>query len=165
VGRRPTAAEEEQAADNKARTDAARAAAASANTARVLAAKIREEDIATATATRAQAQRNFETTNARISAAEGRARNEQSKALPSGVQSYIASLASGGTRNGVTYPARTYDKAKDEVLRAWPTLSATHKGIDLPTVLATLDKLYGLASDPVTGERTRWNAVVSGNEQ
>ena len=165
VGRRQTAAEEEQAADNMARTNAAKAAAASAHTARVLAAKIREEDIATAALTRAQAQRNFETTNARIVAAEGRARNEQSKALPSGVQSYIASLASGGTRNGVTYPARTYDKAKDEVLRAWPTLSATHKGIDLPTVLATLDKLYGLASDPVTGERTRWNAVVSGDEQ
>jgi hypothetical protein len=81
------------------------------------------------------------------------------EALPSGVQLYIASLASGGTRNGVTYPARTYDEAKAEVLRAWKTLSKDHKGIDLPTVLATLDKLYGVTYDPVTGERVRWSAV------
>ena len=168
MGRLPTAAEQEQASDNLLRQEAARAAATSANTARVLAAKIREEDLATAAATRAQAQRNFETTNARITAAQGQARKEQGQALPSGVQSYIASLASGGTRNGVDYKARTYDQAKAEVLRAWPTLSATHKGIDLPTVLATLDKLYGLTVDPATRERMRWSAgndVVTGDEQ
>lgn len=165
VGRRRTAAEEEQALDDRSRQDAARAAATLAESRRRedLARQARQDAIAAAAS--AQAQRNFETTNARLAAAQGQARNEHAKALPSGVQSYIASLASGGTRNGVTYTARTYDEAKAEVLRAWPTLSATHKGIDLPTVLATLDKLYGLTVDPATGERARWSAVVTGDEQ
>ena len=150
-------------------------AEARAEQALVLAQTRRDEDVAyrkeqdaIEAATRAQAQRNFETTNARLGAAQGLARSDQAKALPSGVQSYIASLASGGIRNGVTYTARTYNEAKAEVLRAWDALSKDHKGIDLPTVLATLDKLYGFTVDPETGDRTRWsagNAVVTGAEQ
>ena len=147
-------------------------AEARAEQALVLAQTRRDEDVAyrkeqdaIEAATRAQAQRNFETTNARLGAAQGLARSDQAKALPSGVQSYIASLASGGIRNGVTYPARGYGEAKAEVLRAWKALSKDHKGIDLPTVLATLDKLYGFTVDPETGDRTRWSAVVTGDEQ
>ena len=165
VGRRRTAAEEEQVSDNLLRQEAARAAVTLAGSRRRedLARQARQDAIGAAE--RAQAQKNFETTNARITAAQGQARKEQGQALPSGVQSYIASLASGGIRNGVPYPARTYDEAKAEVLRAWDALSATHKGIDLPTVLATLDKSYGFTVDPATGDRTRWSAVVTGDEQ
>lgn len=172
VGRRRTAAEEEQVAAGTLAASRRKEDLARQDRQDTLAASRRQEDLARqarqdaieATAS-AQAQKNFDITNARITAAQGQARKEQGQALPSGVQSYIASLASGGIRNGVLYTARRYDEAKAEILRAWPNLSATHKGIDLPTVLATLDKLYGLTVDPATGDRTRWSAVGIGDEQ
>ena len=77
------------------------------------------------------------------------------KQLPREMQSYLASLKSGGMRNGALYSPRTYEEARSEVLRTWPTLSSAHTNLDLNTVLATLDKLWPAYTDPLTGVTMR----------